>query len=86
MKFQVAGVKVTAVMLGTDANEPEGSVATGVIQLVTAVAVAAELALRVTPPIKPMLPVIKSAWRVCAKVITRAVTILNSVVIFIIIG
>jgi hypothetical protein len=92
LKFQNTGAKVTGVLLANaygegGANVPEVPLTTGLIQEVTSVAVPAELVLMVTPkPEKPMLPVIKAACRVCAKVMTTAATVVRRISFFIGVG
>ncbi len=60
-KFQTDDVKTAAVPGAIAANPPESNVTDGLIHDVTAVADPIELELIVTPPVKPIAPVIGTA-------------------------
>ena len=72
LRFQIVEEKVTGVPNGIantlgEANTPESRVTSGLIHDVISVAVAGDDVSYVRPPVKPMLPVIGTAWGICVE-------------------
>jgi hypothetical protein len=83
LKYQAPGVKWAEVPEEIKfAKVPEANMAMGLIQEVTSVAVTAELVSNVTPPVKPILPVIGTSANIVSVDNSTAAMSINDLSVF----